>query len=102
LVIAFCTGKEEHTDDPFKLAVFVTVPEVLARDTFTAYVAVVCPDVTVTAAGLLNVMPAAAVPSETTVPEPDAGALNVKAHEAEAGAVIEAGEHCSECMMGTI
>jgi hypothetical protein len=89
-------------DDPFKLAVVVTVPEVLAADTLTAYVAVVCPDVTVTEAGLLNVIPDAAAPSETTAPEPDAGALSVRVHEAEAGTVIEAGEHSSECMTGAI
>jgi hypothetical protein len=95
------TENEELLDDPFKLAVAVTVPEALAAETLTANVAVVCPDATVTEAGVLNVIPVAAAPSETTAPEAGAGALSVRLHEADAGAVIEAGEHSIELMTGT-
>jgi len=100
-VEAVWTESEELTDEPFKLAVVVTVPEVVAAETFTAKVAVVCPDATVTEAGLLNVIPVAAAPSETTAPEAGAGALSVRVHEADAGAVIEAGEQSIELMTGT-
>ena len=90
------TENEELTDDPFKLAVVVTVPEALAAETLTAKVAVVCPDATVTEAGVLNVIPVAAAASETTAPEAGAAALSVRVHEAEAGAVIEVGEQTIE------
>jgi hypothetical protein len=95
------TENEELTDDPFKLAVAVTVPEAVAAETLTANVAVVCPDATVTEAGILNVLPVAAAPSETTVPEAGAAALNVRVHEADEGAVIEFGEQTIDLIAGT-
>ena len=95
------TENEELTDDPFKLAVAVTVAEVLAAETFTANVAVVCPDATVTEVGVLNVIPVAAAPSETTTPEAGAAALSVRVHEADAGTVIEVGEQTIDLMTGT-
>ena len=95
------TVNEELMDDPFKLAVVVTLPVVLAAEVPTAYVAEVCPDAIVTEAGLLNVMPAAAVPSETIAPAAVAGALRVMAQEAEAGTIIKVGEHCNEWMVGS-
>ena len=96
------TVKEALTDDPFKLAVTLAVPEEVAPVTLTEKVAVVWPDATVTEAGLLKVIPVAAVPSETTVPALGAAALTVTVHEVEAGAFNEVGEHPSEPTTGTI
>jgi len=96
------TVKEALTDDPFKLAVTLAVPEEVAPVTLTENVAVVWPDATVTEAGLLKVIPLAAVPSETTVPALGAAALTVTVHEVEAGAVNEVGEHASKRTRGTI
>ncbi|HVP47068.1 MAG TPA: hypothetical protein VMT32_10815 [Bryobacteraceae bacterium] len=89
-------------DDPFKLALTLTVPEALPAATLTENTAAVCPDATVTEAGLLTLIPAAAVPRDTAVPPLGAAALTVTVHEAEAGAVSEVGEHCNERMTGTI
>ena len=96
------TENAELTDDPFKLAVVVTVPPAVAAETLTRKVAVVCPDATVTEAGVLKVIPVAAAPSETTAPEVGAGALRVRVQEAEAGAAIDVGEQSIELMTGTI
>jgi hypothetical protein len=96
------TVNEELTDNPFKVAVVVTLLVVVAADVPIVYVAEVCPDASATEAGLLNVVPAAAVLSATTMPETGAGAFRAIAQMAEAGTVINAGEHCSDWMVGSI
>jgi hypothetical protein len=96
------TVNEELADDPFRVAVVVTLLVVVAADVPIAYVAEVCPDAIVTEAGLLNVTPVAAVLIDTTAPPAAAGALRVMAQEAEPGTVIKVGEHCNDWMVETI
>ena len=96
------TENDELTDDPFKLAVVVTVPDALAEETFTVKAAVVCPEATVTDDGMLKVMPVAAAPRETAVPDVGAALVRAMVQESEAGAVIEAGEQDIDLIMTTV
>jgi len=82
--------------------VAVTEPEAVAAVTLTVNVAVVCPDATVTELGMLNVIPVAAAPSDTTAPDAGAAVLSVTVQETEAGAVIEVGEQTNDLIAGTI